>query len=407
MNVEFYLARRIVFGDGLNSRLSNPVIRLAMISIALGIAVMLISVMVVTGFRNEIEGKVTGFNAHIRINNFENNNSYEETPLEKNQPFYQSIRNNPAVKHIQVYANKAGIIKTETEMQGIILKGIGPDFDNAFFKTKMVEGSFFNLMPDKKSDKVLISKNTATLLKLKVNDPVLVYFIQQPPRVRKFNVSGIYQTGLEEFDNLYMLCDIAQVQQVNDWSKTQVAGFEVMLKDFKDLEKETPKIYKTIGFQFNAETITDLYPQIFNWLELQNINVYIIISLMLLVASINMVSTLLILILENVGMIGILKSMGANDFSIQKVFLYMAAFLIGIGIFAGNVFALLLCYLQYTFGFLKLPQESYYVSVVPVNFSLTPILALNAGTMLICMLMLIIPSFIVSKISPVKAIRFD
>jgi len=407
MSYELFIARRIIFGSSGHARISRPVIRLAILSVALGLAVMIVAVTVVTGFRNEIEKKVTGFNAHLRINNFDNNNSYEETPFEKDQPFYNVIKKNQDVKHIQAYATKAGIIKTRTEIEGILLKGAGPDFDWSFFNDKIIEGKPF--MPDGKTagKDVLISKNTATLLQLKNGDPVLVYFIQQPPRVRKFNISGIYQTGLEEFDNLYMICDIAQVQQLNDWTPGQVAGFEVTLHDFEKLDEVAPLIYNQVGFRFNTRTIKELYPQIFNWLELQNINVYIIISLMILVAGINMISTLLIIILENVSMIGILKSLGAKDISIRKVFLYMASFLVGSGMLAGNIIALTLCGLQYYFGIIKLPQESYYVSVVPVNFSIGYIALINAGTLLACMAMLIIPSMVVSRISPVKAIRFD
>lgn len=407
MNFEFYIAKRLIFNAEKQHRISRPVVRLAILSVAIGLAVMIISVMVVTGFRNEIVKKVTGFNAHLRISNFDNSNTYGETPLNKNQPFYREIKSNPDIRHIQTYATKAGIIKTNTEIQGILLKGVGTDFNWEFFNDKIISGKPFTVSPGVKTDEVLISKNTASLLRLKVNDPLVVYFIQQPPRVRKFNISGIYQTGLEEFDNLYMLADMSHLQQLNDWKPDQVAGFEVMLNDFHQLDKVAPEIYKTVGFQFNTKTIVELYPQIFNWLELQNINVYIIISLMVLVASINMISTLLILILENVSMIGILKSIGAADISVRKVFLYMTAILIGYGLILGNLAGGTLCYLQSRYGLIKLPQESYYVSVVPVNLSLPFLAAINAGTLLVCLLMLIIPSMVVSKISPVNAIRFD
>lgn len=406
MNFELYIARRIIFGSGDQQRISRPVVRLAILSVALGVAVMLIAVMVVTGFRNEIEKKVTGFNAHIRINNFDNNNSYEETPFDRDQPFYKLIKENPEVKNISAYATKAGIIKTASEIEGILLKGTGDDFNWDFFKDKIRSGKIFSL-GESKSDSVLISANTARLLKLETGDPVIVYFIQKPPRVRKFFISGIYETGLEEFDNLYMLCDLRQIQQLNDWEPGQIAGYEVMLKDFSKVDAVAPVIYNQAGYHFNTQTIRELYPQIFNWLDLQNMNVYIIISLMVLVAGINMISTLLIMILENITMIGIFKSLGAADVSIRKIFLYMAAFLVGFGMLAGNFIALTLCFLQLKFGFMHLPQESYYVSVVPVNFSFAHLAAINAGTLVICLLMLIIPSSVVSRISPVKAIRFD
>src|SRR6185436_9721091 len=247
----------------------------------------------------------------------------------------------------------------------------------------------------------------ANLLNLKVKDNLFVYFIQKPPRIKKFVIAGIYETGLDEFDNIYVFCDIANIRQLNDWTHDQVGGFEVMLKDFDKLDKAGQKIYNETGFKFKTETIKELYPQIFNWLDLLNINVIIIIVLMIVVAGINMISTLLIIILENTPMIGIMKAMGAEDISIRKVFLYVAVYIITIGLIIGNAFAFILCFLQWKFGWVALPQESYYVSVAPVDFSYLNILLLNIGTIILCSLMLVVPSMLVTKIQPVKAIRFD
>lgn len=407
MNYELFIARRIVFGTGKRRAISRPVVKIALISIALGIAVMIVAVMVVKGFKKEITEKAVGFGTHIRISNFDSNFSLEEEPVDKNQPFCKKLKSDADVKNIQVYATKAGIIKTAEEIHGVVLKGIGADFDKSFFCDKIKEGKIFQVNDSLKSDSVIISSGISNLLRLKLHDDLVVYFIQQPPRIRKFKIAGIYETGLDEFDNMYVFCDIAQIQKLNDWTDEQVGGFEVLIHDFKNLNRTAKKIYNETGYKFKTETIRDLYPQIFNWLDLLNINVIIIIVLMIAVAGINMISTLLIIILENTPMIGILKAMGAENFSIRKVFLYVSAYIITIGLLLGNFFALLICLLQWKYGWIKLPQESYYVSVVPVNFSWENILLLNAGTVLLCLLMLIVPSMIVTKIQPVKAIRFD
>jgi lipoprotein-releasing system permease protein len=407
MNFELFIAKKIVFGAGGRSAVSQPVVKIALASIALGIAVMVVSLMVVTGFKKEITNKAVGFGTHIRISNFDSNSSYEEEPVNKNQPFYEKIKSDPDVKNIQVYATKAGIIKTKEEIHGILLKGIGPDFDGSFFRDKLKEGTFFSVSDSGRSDKVLISSKVSKLLNLKLNDNLFVYFIQKPPRIKKFVISGIYETGLDEFDNIYVFCDIANIRQLNDWTNEQVGGFEVMLKDFNNLDKTGQRIYNMTGFKFKTETIKELYPQIFNWLDLLNINVIIIIVLMIIIAGINMISTLLIIILENTPVIGILKAMGAEDISIRKIFLYVSVYIITIGLIIGNIFAFALCFLQWKYGIITLPQESYYVSVAPVDFSFMKIIILNIGTIILCSLMLIIPSMYVSKIQPIKAIRFD
>lgn len=407
MNYELFIAKRIVFGSQSGRTISRPVVKIALASIAIGIAVMICAVMVVNGFKNEITEKAVGFGTHIRISNFDANNSFEEQPVEENPPFYNALKSDPDVSHIQVYATKAGIIKTKDEIHGVVLKGVSNDFDWNFFKRKIIKGSVFATSDSLKSDKVLVSLKVAKLLNLKLNDDLFVYFVQQPPKIRKFKIAGIYETGLDEFDNLYVFCDIANIRKLNDWTATQVGGFEVTLKNFNDLDVLAAKIYNETGYGFKTETIKELYPQIFNWLDLLNMNVIIIIVLMIIVAGINMISTLLIIILENTQMIGILKAIGAGNISIRKMFLYVAVYLIAIGLLVGNIFALLLCFIQLKTGWIKLPQESYYVSVVPIDFSMWNILLLNAGTILICTLMLIVPSMIVTKIQPVKAIRFD
>jgi len=411
LNFEYFIAKRIISGrktaeDTKNSG-TRPIIRISVMSIAIGLAVMLISVAIVTGFQSEIRAKVIGFGSHIQITSYDSDNTIETSPVDRNQSFYPHLDTVPGIRHIQVYATKSGIIKTDEEIQGVIIKGIGTDFDWSFFEKNLIKGKRIHLSDTGKSNDIVISNIIAKKLKLEVGDKLLMYFIQQPPRLRKFEIAGIYESGLEKFDQAYVLADIRHIQKLNDWDENQVSGFEVLLENFSDLEKMDEFIYKYIGMELYSTKITDRHRDIFGWLELQDWNVVIIIALMVLVAGINMISALLILILERTNMIGILKAMGANNWSIRKVFLYNATYLISIGLLWGNIIGVSLCMLQKYFGIITLPKESYYISVVPINFDWLTLLLLNIGTLLLCTLMLIIPSYVVTKITPVKAIRFN
>ena len=408
MNFELFIAGRIFSKNKAN--FSHPIVRLGIISVALGLSVMIISVSIVTGFQDQIRNKVIGFGSHITITNFEVNSSYEPSPLSLHQPFYPSLDTLPGIKHIQVFATKAGIIKTEEQIEGVILKGVGSDYDWSFFKTKIVEGKHFTVSDSLKSDEVIISKKLASKLKLSLGEPLFMYFIIQDemqPRGRKFNICGIFETGLEEFDKLYIIGDIYHIRKLNKWEKDQVGGFEVLIDNYDQIEEMGELVYKKIGYELNSRTIKQLYPQIFEWLSLQDMNVIVIISLMVLVAGITMISTLLILILEKTNMVGILKAFGTRDRSIRKIFLYNAIYIIGRGLIWGNMIALGLSLLQLKTGIFKLNQESYYVSEIPVNLDLMHFLIINIGTIIICTLMLIIPTYIITKITPIKAIRFN
>jgi lipoprotein-releasing system permease protein len=385
-------------------------VRLGVVSVALGLAVMIVSVAIVTGFQKQVRRKVVGFGAEIQIGNFEVNSSYEATPIDKNQPFCPFLDTVEGIRHIQVFAQKAGIIKTDDQIEGVILKGVGSDFDWSYFRSKMRKGKTFKVSDTVRTDDVIISRSLATRLNLKVDDPVRMYFVvksEMQPRGRKFHISGIYETGLEEFDKLYVICDIAHIQKLNRWDKNQVGGFEVFIDDFDDLDKMGKLVYETIGYKINSKTIKQLYPEIFEWLQLQDMNVLIILALMVLVAGITMISTLLILILERTNMIGILKALGTKNVSIRKIFIYNAVYIIGKGLLWGNLIGVGLCIIQAQFGIFKLNQESYYVSQIPINLNLIPLLYINGGTLLLCTLMLLIPTYIITKISPVKAIRFS
>lgn len=368
---------------------------------------MFVAIAILTGFQKEVREKVIGFGAHIQISHYDENSSLETKPISMHQDFYPSLETARGIRHIQVYATKAGIIKTADQIQGIVLKGIGPDYDHSFFTNKMISGHFLHLSDTGKSNDVLISKYLASLLKLRLNDDIRMYFISGTTTLgRKFHIAGIYETGLEEFDKVYVFCDIKHIQKLNNWQPDEVGGFEVILNDFKDLDKMGKFVYSKIGMTLDAKTIRDLYPQIFDWLDLQDINVLIILILMILVSGITMISVLLILILERTNMIGILKALGMSNGGIRRVFLLNAAYIIGQGLFWGNLVGATLCILQQKYGIITLPQESYYVSVVPVNLDSMNILLLNAGTLIVCLAMLLLPSFVTSRISPVRAIRY-
>ncbi|HOY32057.1 MAG TPA: ABC transporter permease [Bacteroidales bacterium] len=408
MNPEFFIAKRIVTKNKAN--FSRPIVRIAVISIALGVAVMIVAVAIVTGFQKEIRNKVIGFGGHIIISNYDENVSMESSPISMNQPFYPSLRHEEGIEHIQVYATKAGIIKTDEQIQGVVLKGIGSDYDWSFFKDKIIKGKSFTVSDTGKTNDILISEYVASQLKLDTGQSLLMYFINQEqtaPGIRKFRISGIYNTGLEEFDKIYVLGDIHHIQRLNNWDSTLVGGFEVMITDFKDLDKITESVYNRIDYNLNCTNVKQQYPQIFDWLDFQDVNVTIIIVMMVIVAAINMISALLILIIEKTTLIGILKALGMKNWSIRKIFLYNASYLVIRGLLWGNIFALVLCNVQMFFGVIKLDPASYYVNQVPVNLDIWYIMLINLGTIAVCILVLIIPTYVVTRISPVRAIRFN
>ena len=387
---------------------------ISVIGVALSLTVMIIAVSVVTGFKYEITRKIVGFGSHIQILNFDSNESYETQPIDKNQEFLNQLRSEPYIANLQIFATKAGIIKTKTEIQGVVLKGIGSDFNWSFFNNYIIEGNTFTVRDSVRTDKVLISKYIANLLKLAVNDNFIMYFVQDPPRMRRFEVSGIYETSLEEFDRTFVLADISHIQRLNDWYDNQISGFEITVNDFKNLEELTYKVMNIVGYGFEEDgsrlkviNIIEKYPQIFDWLNLQDMNVLIILILMLVVAGINMVSGLLILILDRTNMIGVLKALGTINLSIRRIFLYQAGYLIIKGLFWGNLIGISICMIQKHFEILKLDQTSYYLTSVPINLNIFHLLALNISTSCIILLIIIIPSLVISRISPAKAIRFN
>ena len=406
MNVEYFIAKRLFAAKEENNSNTKPILRIAILAIALSVAVMLLSVMVVTGFKDDISDKIIGFGSHITISSFSDNQSYETEPIQFSDSLYKSIFENPDVKHISTFATKAGVIKTNDEILGVVLKGVSPDYDWTFFNNNLVAGKCFNLSDSVKTNQVLISENSAKSLHLEVGDDLIMYFVQDPPRVRKFEISGIYNTALADFDKLFVLGDIKHIQSLNSWENKQVGGVEIVLNNFNNLELVTESIYEKIPYNLNAQSIKEKTPQIFDWLDLQDINVRVILILMLIVGGINMITALLILILERTKMIGILKAFGTSNWSVRRVFLYSAVHLILKGLFLGNCIALGCAFLQKQFSIITLDPSIYYMDKVPINFDFISILLLNIVTIIICYLILIIPSIIITKITPVKAIRF-
>jgi len=414
LNTELFIAKRIIGHRGEKKSFSRSIVGIATFGIALGLAVMIVAVSIVTGFKNEISNKVIGFGSHIQVVNMDSNSSYETSPIPKNLPSMARIAEMEEVRHVQTFATKAGIIKTTENIQGAVLKGVSPDYDWSFLEESLVAGEMIHINDSVRTNNVLLSESICSLLKFKVGDSFNMYFIQDPPRARKFTISGIYRTSLVEFDQLYIYSDIKHIQRLNNWGTEKVSGYEVMLYDIQDAGIVTEKIREEIvmellddGARIKAIPIQERYNQIFDWLNLQDMNVIIIILLMVIVAGFNMISGLLILILERTNMIGILKALGTVNASIRSIFLYQSGYLALKGLFWGNIIGLTLCFLQWKFELIGLDPSSYYLDTVPINFNILHVLALNAGTLLVTFIFLLIPSMIISRISPEKSIRFN
>lgn len=412
MNFELFTASKLIRGKSSDKKGRNgirPIINIALFGIAISVAVMIISVSIVTGFQKEIREKIIGFGGHIQISNFQSTDGFEVIPISTDQPFYPDLDTLEKVSNIQVYANKAGILKTKEEILGVVLKGIGADFDWTFFQNYMVDGEILSFNDSTKSNQVIISQKIASKMNLKVGDKFIVFFIKdnKSPRPRKFTIQGIYSTSLEGFDDLFVLGDIRHIQRLNGWEETQVGGFEVNLKHYEDLDEVDDFIFNNIPFEYKTTTIVNKNQNLFGWLDLQDINVTIIIGLMIFVSGINMASALLIMILDRTRMIGIFKTMGATNASVRKIFLYIAAYLMTVGLFWGNLIGLGIALIQKYFKVLTLNPETYYISHIPINIDLSSIISLNIFTLVLCLIMLIAPTYIVTRINTVDAIKLD
>ncbi|SFS29908.1 ABC transporter permease [Lutibacter maritimus] len=411
MNYEIFIAKRIVAAKKYKSSISSPIIKIAIIAIALGIIIMMIAIATGIGLQQKIREKLSGFNGHIQITNFDNNNSeITLVPVSKNQDFYPEFKTVSNIKNVQVFATKAGIIRTETDFEGIILKGVANDYDWTFFQEYLVEGKLPNYSSEVSND-VLISKEIADRMALKLGDEFNILFVKNDPSkapwIRVVKIVGIYNSGFQEFDGSFVIGDIRHIQKMNRWNDDQVGGFEVLITDFNEIIPKSNEVYMQTGSTLNSESVVEKYPSIFEWISLFDNNIYLIIVIMILVAGINMITALLVLILERTQMIGILKALGSSNVSIRKVFLYNAAYLILKGLFWGNLIGLSILFIQKYFGVITLNPETYYVSEAPIYLNFGYIILLNIGTLILCLLMLIIPTIIISKISPVKSIKFE
>ena len=410
MNFELFIAKRIIAGKEYKNSISSPIIKIATSAIALGVIIMLIAISTGTGLQKKIREKMAGFKGHIQIVNYDNNNSeVSVVPINKNQEFYPNFSTVSDIKNIQIFASKGGVLRTKKDFEGIVFKGVSLDYDWSFFQEYMIEGRIPNLNL-LRTKEVLLSKTVVDRLHLKLNDTVLSTYIKNTgsklPSNRKYTIVGIYNTGFAQFDKSVMIGDIREVQRLNKWTKNQVGGFEVLLNDFEEIQEKGNQIYNNIGAELNSKTIVESYPTIFEWINLFDNNILFIIVIMVLIASINMITALLVLILERVQMIGVLKALGGNNWSVRKIFLYNATFLVLKGLFWGNIIGLSILFIQEYTGVITLDPETYYVSKVPVYINFFTFFMLNIGTLFLCFLMLLIPSYIITKISPIKSIKF-
>ncbi|SHH74779.1 ABC transporter permease [Wenyingzhuangia marina] len=411
MNFELFIANRLTRSQEYKNSVSSPIIKIAIIAIALGMMMMIISIATGIGLQRKIRDKVAGFNGHVVISNYDNNQSKTtQNPISIHQNFYPKFTTVSGIKHVQVFATRAGIIRTEDSFEGVVLKGVDKDYDWSFFKEYLQAGRL-PVFSDKASKEVLVSKIIADRMQFKLEDTFDTYFIKEDPNTmpnrRVFKIVGIYDTGFEEFDKNIMIGDINQIRGLNKWKNDQVGGFEVFVNDFNEIDSKSKEIYQEIDVTLDSQSLFEQYPQIFEWLQLFDGNIAVIIIIMIVVAGINMITALLVLILERTQVIGVLKTLGAKSWSIRKIFLYNASYIIGRGLLIGNITGLLVIYLQYQFKFIELDPQNYYVHVAPVYITFTQIVILNLGTLILCVLMMLIPSYIITRISPAKSVKFS
>ena len=389
--------------------LSSTVMRLAVTSVALAIVVMLISWAVVVGFKNQIRDKVIGFVAPIHVQSLDKNESVEETPFQLDSLLISRLNSVEGIAHYQMVANKAGMIKTDDEIQGVILKGVDENYDWTYFKSCLLVGQAPEYKAAERSTEVMVSKVIANKMLLNVGDDVRVWFVDkdQQARGRKFTVSGIFETGLYEFDERYVFADLNQIRKLNGWEDNEAGLLEIALNDGYDANQVNEKLYYTLPASLVSYTASESNPQIFDWLDLLDTNVWLIMALMLLVAGITVISMLLIIIIERTSTIGLLKAMGASNKFVREVFLRRSLRILLIGMLIGNIIGLGFCFLQQCTGFIKLDAETYYLSAVPIEMHLTTVILINLGTLLLWVLMLLIPTSVINRISPTKSIRFE
>ena len=412
MKLEWFIARRIS-GKSYNKGVSSTVVKIAVAAVALSVAVMIVSMSVIIGFKNEIMDKVVGFGSCVNIVNRETGGNYETMPISSEQDFFPSIENEQGINHIQRYVMKPAILKSGADILGVIIKGVGSEYNFKFFDDNMLEGCAPKIIAGQKTDSMLISKRMADLLNLKLGDKVVAYFVQDPPRMRKYTVSGIYQTGLEDYDKLFCFTDMTDIQKINGWNENQISGFEVMIDDFSKLEEMSSLVREYAGYQISEDgamlrvtNVKDNNRQLFDWITLTEMNVYVILAIMFFVAFVNMSTAMLIIIFERAAMIGIMKAVGSSNWLIRKIFIIQSVHITSRGVVIGNIVAAVLILLEQYFHLVGLDPASYYVDHVPAEFQLWYFIAIDLGTLLVMSIMLVLPSMAISKMEPAKVVNF-
>ena len=409
MNLEWYIARRLLKGDGTKS-VSVPIVKIAIVGIALGLCVMLLSLFIITGFKYEITEKLSGFTAHLSVVPFVPGSTSEGGVVRESESLVKSLKEVEGVKNVYGYIEKPAIFKSKEEIHGVVLKGVDVGYDVVFFRENLKEGKMPDFETERASNEILISASVADMLEIGVGGKVTAHFVQDPPRARVFTVAGIYDTGFKEYDDVMVLVDERHLAKLNDWGPGEVSGIAIELEDVERLNEVVEEVENVVydaSGNYEVQTLADVAPQIFDWLALLNMNVWVILILIVTVAGFNMVSGLLILILDKTTLIGILKALGYKNVSLRKLFLYISAGLIIKGMLWGNVLAFVLAGIQAIFCVIHLDPVTYYMDTVPINFSLGYVILLNVGVIVITVLMLIVPTMLISKISPVKAIKFE
>ncbi len=414
MNLPLFIAQRIYRDNDPGRQLSRPAVLIAMTGIAIGLAVMIVAVSVIVGFKKEVRDKIAGFGAHIQITNLRAPSLYESLPVSMTEVEIDSLRGRTEISHVQRYSLKAGMVKTDEAFQGMLLKGVGPEYDVEFFRRHLLEGEMPQFSDTASSNRVIISRSLADKLKLKLGDKIDTYFFQENIRARRLTVAGIYRTNMTEFDNLYLVTDLYTVNHLNRWEADRFSGLELTVNDYSRLEDFTWELASRLegktdryGQEFCVRNIEQLNPAIFAWLDILDVNIWVILVLMIGVAGFTMISGLLIIIIERTSMIGVLKSLGADNRTIRHLFLWFSVFLIGRGMLWGNIIGLSFYAVQRCFGLFKLDPATYYMDTVPVSFNWWIFLLLNAGTLIASVLMLVGPSYFITRIRPADSMRYE
>lgn len=414
MNLPVFLAKRIYKGPAISKQVSRPAVIISMIGIAIGLAVMIISVAVVTGFKNEVRGKLTGFASHLTVTDVNALSGYETSPVVFDAQLADLLNSHGQVTHMQRFSQKAGMIKTDDSFQGVVIKGIGPDYQTDFFQQHLMEGEFPQFSDTASTNQVVVSEAIANKLHLKVGDRIDTYFMDENVRARKLLVAGVYETNFAAFDDVYVFSDIYMVNRLNHWETDEATGIELTISDFSELESTTFDLGALLndytdrrGTQYCAVNVEQQYPSVFSWLEVLDVNIWVILVLMIGIAGFTMIAGLLIIIIERTQMIGVLKSLGANNTTVRHLFLWLSVFLIGRGMLWGNVIGLAFYFVQKYTGLFTLDPSTYYIDRVPVSLSFPIWLLLNIGTLIVSVLMLLGPSYLITRIHPANSMRYE